>query len=88
VYVVGAANSAGQAAMYFSAFANSVTMLVRRDSLSSTMSKYLMDQIEETENIRVWTNSKIQEAQGTERLERLVISREGGGKTETFDAHA
>ncbi len=88
VYVVGAANSAGQAAMYFSAFANSVTMLVRRDSLSSTMSKYLMDQIEETENIRVWTNSKIQEAQGTERLERLVISREGGDKTETVDANA
>ena len=88
VYVVGAANSAGQAAMYFSAFANSVTMLVRRDSLSSTMSKYLMDQIEETENIRVWTNSQIQEAQGTERLERLVISREGRDKTETVDANA
>jgi thioredoxin reductase (NADPH) len=88
VYVVGAANSAGQAAMYFSAFARTVTMLVRRDSLSSTMSQYLMDQIEETENIRVWTNSKIQEAQGSERLEKLVISREGGDKTETVDARA
>ena len=88
VYIVGAANSAGQAAMYFSAFARSVTMLVRRDSLSSTMSQYLMDQIEETENIRVWTKSQIEEAQGSERLERLVLSRDGGEKTETVDASA
>jgi thioredoxin reductase (NADPH) len=52
------------------------------------MSKYLMDQIEETENIHVWPNSQIQEARGTERLEKLVISREGGDKTETVDASA
>ncbi len=88
VYIVGAANSAGQAAMYFSAFARNVTMLCRRDSLSSTMSQYLMDQIEETENIRVWTNSQIEEAQGSERLEKLVISRDGGDKTDTVDASA
>jgi thioredoxin reductase (NADPH) len=88
VYIVGAANSAGQAAMYFSAFARNVTMLCRRDSISSTMSQYLMDQIEETENIRVWTNSQIEEAQGSERLEKLVISRDGGDKTDTVDASA
>ena len=88
VYIVGAANSAGQAAMYFSGFARCVTMLVRRDSLSSTMSQYLMDQIGETENIRVWTNSEVQEAAGAERLEKLVLSRDGGKKSETVDASA
>jgi thioredoxin reductase (NADPH) len=88
VYIVGAANSAGQAAMYFSRFARIVTMLVRRDSLSSTMSQYLMDQIGETENIRVWPNSEVTEAVGSERLEKLVLSREGGKKSETVDASA
>lgn len=88
VYIVGAANSAGQAAMYFSAFARSVTMLIRRDSLSSTMSQYLMDQIEGTENIRIWTMSEVQAAEGSDRLERLVISRDGDSETQTVEASA
>jgi thioredoxin reductase (NADPH) len=75
VYIVGGANSAGQAAMYFSRFARTVTMLVRGDSLSSSMSQYLIDQIEATDNIRVWTDAQITEAIGSERLEELVIAR-------------
>jgi thioredoxin reductase (NADPH) len=86
VYVVGAANSAGQAAMYFARFAKSVTMLVRGDGLTKSMSSYLIDQIENTENIRVWTGSEVLEARGTGNLEELWISREGGARTETVPA--
>ncbi|AFY39993.1 response regulator receiver protein [[Leptolyngbya] sp. PCC 7376] len=73
VYVVGGANSAGQAAMYFSRFARKVIMLVRGESLTKSMSQYLIDQIGETENIEVRTHSSIMEAQGETRLESLVI---------------
>ena len=88
VYIVGGANSAGQAAMYFSQFAEQVTMLVRGESLSSSMSQYLIDQISETANIRVWTKGMVQEALGSERLEKLVIACDGGQKTETVEASA
>ncbi|MFQ5551448.1 MAG: NAD(P)/FAD-dependent oxidoreductase, partial [Gemmatimonadales bacterium] len=81
VYVVGGANSAGQAAMYFSRFARTVTMVVRGESLSTGMSQYLIDQIGATDNIRVWTASRIIEAIGSDRLEELVISRNGSKKT-------
>src|SRR5246500_1641908 len=56
IFVVGGANSAGQAAVYFSQFAKSVTILVRSDSLQKGMSQYLIDQIEQIENIRVETH--------------------------------
>ncbi len=88
VYIVGGANSAGQAAMYFSRFAKTVTMLVRGESLSSGMSQYLIDQIDGTENIRVWTKASVQEALGDDRLERLALALDGGARTETVDAHA
>lgn len=77
VYIVGGANSAGQAAMYFSHFASTVTMLVRGESLSSTMSHYLIDQISATPNIRVWTETQLSEARGDGRLEQLVLDRSG-----------
>ena len=54
VYVVGGANSAGQAAMNFAKYAERVVILVRGSSLSSTMSQYLIDQIKETPNIQLW----------------------------------
>ncbi len=73
VYVVGGANSAGQAAMHFSHVAKNVTMLVRADSLEKSMSKYLIDQIAGTSNITVETNSEIVEALGENRLEQLRI---------------
>lgn len=73
VFVVGGANSAGQAAMYFSRFASKVIMLVRGESLTKSMSQYLIDQIDDTDNIEVWTHSSVSEAQGGDRLEKLVI---------------
>ena len=73
VYIVGGANSAGQAAMHFSRFAQHVTMLVRGESLEKSMSKYLIDQIAGTSNITVETNSEIVEAMGDNRLECLKI---------------
>ncbi len=88
VYIVGGANSAGQAAMYFSRFARTVTMLVRGETLSSKMSSYLIDQIGATENIRVWTTATVQEARGIDRLEALVIQRNGAQGTEVVDAAA
>jgi thioredoxin reductase (NADPH) len=86
VYVVGGANSAGQAAMYFSKFAENVTMLVRGKSLSTTMSQYLIDQIGATDNIRVWTQAEVQEAVGSERLEQLIIACGDDGTTQTVVA--
>ncbi len=74
--------------MYFSRFAGTVTMLVRGESLSSSMSQYLIDQIGATDNIRVWTNSEVQEAVGSERLEKLVLARDGGRAEETVQASA
>jgi thioredoxin reductase (NADPH) len=73
VYLVGGANSAGQAAMYFSRFARRVVMLVRGESLSATMSKYLIDQIQATGNIHVETRSQVVEVHGAERLEALSV---------------
>ena len=61
VYVVGGANSAGQAAMNFSRYAERVVILVRGSSLDSTMSRYLIDQIEQTPNIQLWTHASVAE---------------------------
>jgi thioredoxin reductase (NADPH) len=81
VHIVGGANSAGQAAMYFSRYASEVTILVRGTSLSASMSRYLIDQIESTENISVWTQSTVEQAIGTDRLKQLVINRNGANET-------
>lgn len=88
VYIVGGANSAGQSAMYFSRFAKNVIMLVRGDSLSATMSQYLIDQIDGTANIRVSTRTQVAEAIGTRRLEKLVLSRHGESDGEEAPAAA
>jgi thioredoxin reductase (NADPH) len=81
VFVVGGANSAGQAAMHFSRFASHVTMLVRGRSLETSMSKYLIDQIAGTSNITVETESEIMEAIGDKRLENLKIRTLRGEET-------
>jgi thioredoxin reductase (NADPH) len=73
VFVIGGANSAGQAAMFFSRFASQVTMLVRGTSLTKSMSQYLIDQIDGTENIDVKTNTIVLEAFGDEKLEAINI---------------
>ena len=74
VYVVGGANSAGQAALHFSKYACKVTMLVRGEGLSATMSKYLIDEIERTSNIVVESHVQVMEAIGEERLEAMKLS--------------
>lgn len=74
VFIVGGGNSAGQAAMYLSKFAKNVYILIRKDDLSSTMSAYLIEQIKGTPNIRIRPKTEVAEAQGSDRLEQLVIS--------------
>jgi thioredoxin reductase (NADPH) len=86
VYVVGGANSAGQAAMHFSKFARKVTMLVRASSLEKSMSKYLIDQIAATSNIVVETHTEVLEALGEERLEKLRLRTPEGDVTRTASA--
>jgi len=70
---VGGANSAGQAAMNFARYAERVVMLVRGDSLASTMSQYLIDQIKETPNIQLWAHAGVVEAHGETRLEEISV---------------
>ncbi len=78
VYVVGAANSAGQAALHFSKYANKVMMLVRGQGLAATMSKYLIDEIGNTSNIVVRPETQVMEAKGEEHLENLRIKGPDG----------
>jgi thioredoxin reductase (NADPH) len=73
VYVVGGANSAGQAALHFSKFARGVTMLVRGKGLTITMSKYLIDEIDRTSNIVVATETQVAKAEGDGHLEALCL---------------
>jgi thioredoxin reductase (NADPH) len=80
VFIVGGANSAGQAAMYFSKYAKKVTMLVRAASLQNSMSKYLIDQIAATSNIEVKTHCQVVEAQGETRLSCLKLCNGSGGE--------
>jgi len=83
VYLVGGANSAGQAAMHFAKYAaNKVTMLVRGDSLSKSMSQYLIDQIEATPNIEVVLNSSVSEVSGEGKLESICIAHADTGEVE------
>lgn len=78
VYIVGGANSAGQAAMHFSRYADKVHMLVRGRSLESSMSKYLIDQIEATPNITVETGTEILSMSGETHLECLSLKTPRG----------
>jgi thioredoxin reductase (NADPH) len=78
VYIVGGANSAGQAAMYFSRYAGQVHMLVRADSLTKSMSKYLIDQIKATPNITVETCTEIVSMSGNGHLECLTLKTPHG----------
>jgi thioredoxin reductase (NADPH) len=80
VYIVGGANSAGQAAMYFSQLARSVTVLVRGDSLEKGMSQYLVDEIRERPNIAVSLGSQVVEAHGDDHLEAITIQTADGNR--------
>ncbi len=78
VFVVGGANSAGQAALHFAKVAKKVTMVVRGPGLSATMSKYLIDEIERTSNIVLEAKTQVVAAEGEERLERLRLRGTSG----------
>jgi thioredoxin reductase (NADPH) len=86
VYIVGGANSAGQAAMYLSRGAKSVTLLVRGASLSASMSHYLIQQIEESPNIQVRCRTVVEAAHGDGHLERLTLRDVDSGQIEQVDA--
>lgn len=86
VYVVGGANSAGQAAMNFSKYADRVVMLIRGGSLSSTMSQYLIDQIKATPNIQIWSNASVAEVHGETHLEEVSVLCSDTGKVERVSA--
>ena len=73
VYLVGAGNSAGQAAMAFAEYARTVTMLVRGASLSATMSQYLIDQIAANDRIKVRTGCRVVAFSGTDRLTSITV---------------
>jgi thioredoxin reductase (NADPH) len=74
VFVVGAGNSAGQAAMHLSRYAASVTMLVRGDSLHASMSQYLITEIEQAPNVQVRLRTQVVDAAGAGRLETITLS--------------
>jgi thioredoxin reductase (NADPH) len=88
VAIVGGANSAGQGALFFSRYAKSVTLLVRKPSLSPGMSRYLVDRIGGTENIRVLTGVELTEACGEGHLERLGLRNAESGETQSLDVAA
>jgi thioredoxin reductase (NADPH) len=88
VFVVGAGNSAGQAALHLARHARQVTMLVRGDSLSRSMSDYLIREIEATANISVRLNTEVCDGHGAERLEALTVRNRRDGRTEQIEATA
>ena len=88
VYIVGGANSAGQAAMFFSGQARKVSLLCRSDNLRKSMSEYLVKQIEDRDNIDVLLNSSISAVEGEEHLEKVSILNSGTDESETVPANS
>ena len=74
VHIIGGGNSAGQAAMLFSSYAESVTMLVRGKSLAASMSQYLIDQLAAKANVTVETETEVVEVEGADRLEAIDLA--------------
>ncbi|MET8406283.1 FAD-dependent oxidoreductase [Streptomyces sp900116325] len=87
VYIVGGANSAGQAAMHLSHTAKSVTLLVRGPSLAASMSHYLIQQIEQTGNIQVRCHTVVDSVQGTDHLKQLTLRETETGQSATVETH-
>jgi thioredoxin reductase (NADPH) len=86
IYVVGGANSAGQAAMNFAKYAERVVILVRGDGLSATMSQYLIDQVQRTPNIQIWSHASVAEVHGESRLEEISVQCSDTNKIERVPA--
>ena len=88
VFLIGAGNSAGQAAIFFSSHARSVTLLVRGESLAASMSQYLIEQIATKANIRVETRSEVVAVHGDEQLEAIDVIDRRTGTTSRRDTTA
>ena len=88
VYIVGGGNSAGQGAMYLSKFAKKVFIMIRKESLAETMSSYLIDQIDNTQNISLVPFSEIIEAKGDKKLTSVVVRNNNTNTEVTYEARA
>ena len=88
VFVVGGGNSAGQSAMYLAHYAREVHIVVRRDALEYTMSRYLIDQIEKTPNIQLRAQIEIDRVEGDGHVERVVLKSVSSGRCVMEDADA
>ena len=88
VLVVGGGNSAGQAAMHLARYAKEVEIIVRRDSLQTTMSQYLIEQLEKTSNIRLRPLTEVVQVEGDGHVERVALKCTKDGTTKTEDADA
>ena len=88
IFLIGGGNSAGQAAMFFSRYARSVTILVRGDGLERTMSQYLIEQIRAVSNISVEARTTLESVAGNGRLERIVTRSSTSGAERERAAHA
>lgn len=85
VYIVGGANSAGQAAMHFSRYAKRVHMLIRGEGLQSSMSQYLIDQIRATDNVQVHPFTEVCRGEGEDHLERITLRDVQSGHERVVD---
>jgi thioredoxin reductase (NADPH) len=88
VCIVGGANSAGQGALFFSRYADHVTMLIRGKRLEASMSQYLVDRIEATSNIDAVTRTEVAGVCGSGRLEKIVLRNKDSGEERAVDASA
>ena len=88
VFIIGGGNSAGQSAVYLSKFAKNVSIIIRKDSLSYTMSAYLIQQIENLPNVKVLADTEITEALGNNCLEQLTLINAKTKETVTKKAAA
>jgi thioredoxin reductase (NADPH) len=88
VFVVGAGNSAGQAALHLAEYAARVTVLVRGESLADSMSAYLIDELEATPNVEIRVRTTAEDGRGVHRLEGLVLKDQATGEIEMLRAAA
>jgi thioredoxin reductase (NADPH) len=87
VFIIGAGNSAGQAAQYFAEYAARVVMIVRGDSLEAKMSQYLVDRLRATPNVEVRLRAEVKQCFGDERLDAVEVVEVAAGRAERLDGH-
>jgi thioredoxin reductase (NADPH) len=88
IYLIGGGNSAGQAAIFFASHARNVTLLVRGESLSATMSYYLIEELKSKSNVTVLLRSEVTAGYGDEHLEAIDILSHSSGETSRHETRA